>query len=283
MAGSNKIFLQCPILESDTTWDFNTSTLPSPQECLQKGIVKSFEFVSSQEVQSLTLKLIRVPSSRALKVAPLESFIHVSFSNFRLQLRNAEAVQPAKSKQSAEYIARFLRTGLSLNGVLYSFFGHSNSQLKSRTCFLLAGRKDVVAAKVENFGDFAKINSVAKKAKRIGLLFSSAHAVCDVPLERCLDIDDVERKGFIFTDGCGLISSAFARQLSRDMPIIFRNRRYRPSVYQIRYRGYKGVVTLEPKIESGIWLKLRRSMRKFVSVADMSFAVVDYSRVRLIG
>jgi len=48
-----------------------------------------------------------------------------------------------------------------------------------------------VAEFVESLGDFSKIKTVGKKAKRIGLLFSSAPAIMDVPDGRYEDIDDV--------------------------------------------------------------------------------------------
>ena len=101
----------------------------------------------------------------------------------------------------------------------------------------------------------------------------------DVPSLRCQDIDDVERDGFIFTDGCGLIAKGFVQLLAAKKPIVFRDRRYLPSVLQIRYQGYKGVVAIEPRMEKGIWLKLRKSMKKFSGTRDMSFAVVEYSKV----
>ena len=110
-------------------------------------------------------------------------------------------------------------------------------------------------------------------------MFSTAERVLDVPAERCQDIDDVERDGFIFTDGCGLISKNLVHKLARKKPIIFHDRRYYPSVLQIRYRGYKGVVTIDPQMQPGIWLRLRKSMKKFSGTNDISFAVVGHSKV----
>lgn len=49
------------------------------------------------------------------------------------------------------------------------------------------------------------------------------------------DIPDIVRNGELFSDGCGLISLKFARQLSRHKQILFRGRPYTPTVYQIRF------------------------------------------------
>jgi hypothetical protein len=145
---------------------------------------------------------------------------------------------------------------------------------------MYAASKEEISAKIEAMGDFSRLKSVGKKAKRIGLLFSSAEIALDLPPERCRDIDDVKRDDYVFTDGCGLISSQLARQLAQRRNIIHRNQRYLPSVFQIRYRGYKGVLTLDPTLQGMEQVQFRESMRKFKDASDHSFAVVDYSKVR---
>jgi hypothetical protein len=69
------------------------------------------------------------------------------------------------------------------------------------------------------------------------------------------------------------------RRLAQNRNIIFRDKRYLPSVIQIRYRGYKGVLTLDPTLKGQILVQFRESMRKFKDAPDHSFAVVDYSKV----
>jgi regulator of nonsense transcripts 1 len=163
--------------------------------------------------------------------------------------------------------------------VQYNFYGHSNSQLKSRTCFLYAAPKPDISQKIEALGDFTKMKTVAKKAKRIGLLFSVAEIATTVQPDRCEDIQDVETKDYIFTDGCGLISPKLAHELARKVGVAFRNIRYTPSVFQIRYRGYKGVVMLDLGMKGKTLIKFRKSMKKFSGASDMSFSVIEYSKV----
>ncbi|KAI0435606.1 RNA-dependent RNA polymerase [Xylaria telfairii] len=124
------------------------------------------------------------------------------------------------------------------------------------------------------------MKTVAKKTKRIGLLFSSAQAATNVDPGRCEDIPDVENDNYVFTDGCGLVSPNFARKISRCLRLVFRDRRYSPSVFQIRYRGYKGVVTLDPTmVDPHTVLKFRKSMKKFSGGEDISFCVIGYSKL----
>lgn len=64
----------------------------------------------------------------------------------------------------------------------------------------MCGTQEHVDQEVEKFGVF-NMETVAKKAKRIGLLFSTSHVILDIDPSRCRDIADIERESHIFTDG----------------------------------------------------------------------------------
>lgn len=273
---SYRYVLQDKLRLTDTKWEYSSINLPSPLKCNQAGYVKSCSLKGDSTQGLLVLTLTKLSSNRAISRKPLSDLIHFTCPDFRLHTDDGK---PTTLRESSDYIAKLLRSGLVLNGVKYSFYGHSNSQLKSRSCFLMAGAQETVDQEVESLGDFSNIKSVAKKAKRIGLLFSTAHVVIDVDPERCKDIADIERDNYCFTDGCGSMSKSLARLISQKRPILFRNQRYHPSVFQIRYRGYKGVVVLEPRLQNPTWLHLRKSMRKFSGGLDNGFAVVEYSKV----
>ncbi|EXJ72719.1 uncharacterized protein A1O5_03866 [Cladophialophora psammophila CBS 110553] len=274
----SKYTLQKNIAISDSEWRYDIADLPGSERCRQAGRVKAIQLFCTPSVQGIYLHWTPISLNRATREHRLEDLVQISVSDFGPVYDTQNVSLPTDHKQAVDYVCRFLSSGVVINDVRYSFYGHSNSQLKSRSCYLLAGSKQEVAKKVEAMGDFSKIKTVAKKAKRIGLLFSTADIVQDVPNTRCRDIEDIERNGFIFTDGCGLISEDFVCLLATKKPIIFRNRQYYPSVLQIRYQGYKGVVCSEPRMEKGLWLKLRKSMKKFSGTDDMSFAVVAYSK-----
>jgi hypothetical protein len=144
---------------------------------------------------------------------------------------------------------------------------------------MYAASKQEISAKVEAMGDFSKLKSVGKKAKRIGLLFSGAEMAVTLPEDRCEDINDVKYNDYTFTDGCGLISSHLTKQLVQQRNITYRNKRYHPSVFQIRYRGYKGILTLDPTLTGKTLVQFRESMRKFKNAKDLSLSIADYSKV----
>ena len=291
MAKSNlnslTITLQDFIKPDDCDWSYSVH-LPQTSTLNQQRLIKSISVVSNTIHQNIILRFAKALTNRATAGDLLDKFISISFADFRLQVpssnpgTNGEGDMPSTSatpKESADYKTRLLQCGISLNGVRYNFYGHSNSQLKSQSCFLFAASKKEIALKVENLGDFTKQKSVAKKAKRLALLFSAAEIVCEVQPEYYEDIPDIESKDYNFTDGCGLISDKFATSLVNKMGIRFRNQRYVPSVFQIRYRGYKGVLMVDLTMKNKKKIKFRESMRKFKDGKDFSFSVIDYAKV----
>ena len=286
-----KSVLQTSVLPDDREWCFKLPDLPSASVSNANGLIKSVSVISNSSKQTILLRLVSHRANRAIDNNILDRFISISFGDFRLQyppLENDTRLgnndpQPAPAKESADYIFRMLKAGVSINGVLYSFYGHSNSQLKSKSCFLYAGTKEEAARRIECMGDFSKIRTVAKMVKRIGLIFSTANVAVQLPPNRCEDIPDVRKDDYIFTDGCGLISPQLAKRLVQLLNIRFRAARYTPSVFQIRYRGYKGVVTLDPRLRGQVQVQFRESMKKINVGTDMSFAVVEYSKPYAFG
>lgn len=279
--------LQESISLDDHEWSYYVSNLPPQAVTGPQHHIKSIAFISNNLKQQVSLRLEVINPNRAIASDPLDHFILLSFADFRIRVpqsssasnTNVIETRPATARENSEYIAKILRTGIKLNGIHYNFYGHSNSQLKSRTCFLYAGSKEEIELKIKSLGDFTKMKTVAKKSKRIGLLFSVAEMATTVDPDRCQDIPDVERDNYVFTDGCGLISPRLAHELVRKAHIAFRNVQYTPSVFQIRYRGYKGVLTVDPSMKGRILVKCRKSMKKFSGGHDFSFSVVDYSKV----
>lgn len=279
--------LQDTISPADQEWSYTVPALPRPSLTNPQGLLKAITVTSSDSKQCIELCLSKASLNRAISHEPLDRFISISFANFRLyypskdDVKELQSLQPAPPKETANYVVRLLRSGITLNAVHYNFYGHSNSQLKSKSCFLFAGSKDEISKKVSELGEFSNIKTVAKKAKRIGLLFSTAQMAMELKPDRCEDIPDVISKDYIFTDGCGLISVHLAELLVKQADIKYRNKRYFPSVFQIRYRGYKGVLMLEPTLKGQILVKFRDSMKKFKGGTDISFSVVNYSKVSI--
>ena len=267
------------ITSQNSSWSFKVPALESSCKSSPK-LIKSLSVVSNARNQSVTLRLIKCEPNRIVSAESLHKFVLITFSDFRLRVLSENNInEPASSRESTEYMLKVLENGVSINGTTYNFYGHSNSQLKSRSCYLFAASKREISQKISSLGDFSKIKTIAKLAKRVGLLFSTAEMGVSLPPDRYEDIPDIQNKDYNFTDGCGLISTLLSKQLVQRARISFRNKRYTPSVFQIRYRGYKGVLTLEPTLKGQILVQFRDSMRKFKDATDLTLSVVDYSKV----
>ena len=282
--------LQNEFKADDQAWIYRISNLPTASAMNEQARIKSISLISNSKEQSMTLRFEKHSPNRAIKLQSLDQYVSISFDKFRLQYINQAAqssvtsreLQSAPMRESVDYIVRLLRSGIHINGVHYNWYGHSNSQLKSKTCFLYAASKEEAARIIESLGQFPT-KSVAKNSKRIGLLFSAAKMATILQPDRCQDIPDIRKGDYIFTDGCGLISMHFARLLVQKANLCFRNKRYTPSVFQIRYRGYKGVLTLHPELQGKTLVQFRESMKKFSGCEDLSFSVVDYSKPYAFG
>ncbi|GIL83982.1 hypothetical protein Vretifemale_12713 [Volvox reticuliferus] len=186
-------------------------------------------------------------------------------------------VRFGSQKETREYIDKVLRAGVRIGSHTYNFLGHSNEQLKTRTCVLFRTDSPKQIEKLlASWIDYTGIASVAKRAKRTALLFSRFRPV-PLPehLRRHEDIEDLLVPGgdAKYTDGCGYCSVEFARYLSRYLDVRHRGRRYVPSMFQIRYLGYKGVVAVQPGLDERnartrddqhkVHMQLRKSMCKF--------------------
>src|SRR6266576_3699986 len=68
-------------------------------------------------------------SNRILRSDDPSKFIRVSFGGLRFP--------DLSIRITSEYISRFMKNGLFLNGKQYRFYHHSNSQLVSKTIFAM--------------------------------------------------------------------------------------------------------------------------------------------------
>ncbi|PFX23271.1 uncharacterized protein LOC111333194 [Stylophora pistillata] len=169
-------------------------------------------------------------------------------------------------------VSKFLKNGVILRfkedftEERFVFFGHSASQLRERTCVLYNEKQGSVTEILSHFGNFEKIQDVAKRAARVGLLFSTAKPACSIPEDQIGVVDDVERDNYNFTDGCGFISTKYASKVTESLKLktLYEGIKFPPipSVFQIRLKGCKGVLCHNNCLEEGI--QIRPSMEKFV-------------------
>ena len=171
----------------------------------------------------------------------------------------------------------------------YSFFGHSASQLRERECVLYNKTSLGERSKIQDrFGDFRSIRPDHKRAARIGMLLSSAESKVWLDESEIIKINDVERNGYNFTDGCGKVSFQTAKVVTEALGIghLYEHQELKvPSVFQVRLKGCKGVLALDQEVPCGI--QIRPSLVKFEWRKEQSYPlrIVEngYSRPNEIG
>jgi hypothetical protein len=168
-----------------------------------------------------------------------------------------------------ERFRNVLQDGIEVAGRTFAFLGFSHASLRSHQAWFMAPFEmngSLVCARdvIQDLGDFSHIQCSAKCAARIGQAFSDT--IFSVPIPETAYVtetkDDVERNGRTFSDGCGTISLELLSRVWRALPP--ERRQQRPTVLQIRYRGAKGVLSLDTSL-SGQQLHIRKSMTKYIA------------------
>ncbi|KAK3043723.1 hypothetical protein RJ639_001919 [Escallonia herrerae] len=209
-----------------------------------------------------------------------DRFIRVTFMDEGMQTLNksvlkyyvAPIVSNVRLNSTAQKTGMFKRVktilsqGFYLCSRKYSFLAFSANQLRDRsTWFFAEGPNTSVHDIITWMGRFTNKN-VAKCAARMGQCFSSTYPTVRVPQNKVdLELPDIKRNGYVFSDGIGKISPDLAREVAERLQLSVNP----PSAYQIRYAGFKGVVACWPAENDKIRLSLRRSMDKFISNHDI--------------
>jgi len=193
------------------------------------------------------------------------------FCLVEMREETGETLQANDYGQIRWRIDEYLSSGFHLTSDrLYKHLHHSQSQLKDKQFwFYWHDEKNKTNLSFEDaykwMGDFSHERVVAKHSARMAQCFTSSAATIRVPVERTEIIDDIERNGYIFTDGVGTFSSRLRDEICAKMGL-----RRKFSVMQIRYGGCKGTVSVNPDLDyTEKQMILRKSMHKFLSTHDM--------------
>lgn len=206
-----------------------------------------------------------------------DRFLRVTFMDEGLQTINSNVltyyVAPiardftsnsyAQKTRVANRVKDILTDGFHLCGRKYSFLAFSSNQLRDRSAWFFAENSQITVQSIKSWmGKFTNRN-IAKCAARMGQCFSSTYATVEVPrTEVNPDLPDIERNGYVFSDGIGMITPDLATEVATKLKLDMHSP---PCAYQIRYAGCKGVVACWPGKGDGIRLFLRQSMNKFQS------------------
>ncbi|KZT27322.1 RdRP-domain-containing protein [Neolentinus lepideus HHB14362 ss-1] len=214
-----------------------------------------------------------------------EYFIRVDFRDEdRLQYRwDREVIAEFFLKQR---VGEVLKNGFELASRKFEFLAYSQSALREHSVWFMRPfhhpREGYVTAEVmrRDLGDFSGvIRCPSKYAARMAQAFTATDPAVKICRDEWTEIPDLGEAPYEFTDGVGTISRELADQIWEKLCAdrkIFNHVGPKPSSYQIRFLGYKGMVAIDDQLQ-GKKMCLRPSMNKF-QVHEEESAEIEIAR-----
>ncbi|THH12039.1 hypothetical protein EW146_g7842 [Bondarzewia mesenterica] len=185
-----------------------------------------------------------------------------------------------------ERVGGTLKNGFELAGRSFQFLAYSNSSLRDYSVWFMSPFEDPVEGRVtagkirDSLGDFSSvINQPSKYAARIAQAFTATDPSVKIRMDQWEEMPDLGPEKYLHTDGVGTVSPELADMIwekLRDNRHDTSLNRVKPSAFQIRFLGYKGIVVVDDRLE-GVKMRLRPSMRKFI-VSGTQEADIEIAR-----
>lgn len=192
----------------------------------------------------------------------VDRFLRVRFSD-EIYLGPVRASISQVDDEIYSRVKSTLACGITIGGRHYEFLAFGNSQFREQGAYFFASLPNLSAAHIRAWmGRFSHIRNIAKHTSRLGQCFSTTRAVgaCVVQIQQ---IPDIERNGYVFSDGVGKISKFLAKMATNGLDIRTTNGEP-PSAFQFRLGGCKGMLvgSSDPQPSE---LHIRPSQYKFES------------------
>ena len=179
-----------------------------------------------------------------------------------------------REEENIKLCKDILKKGIFCDGKSFRFLGHSNSQLREKTCFMMQGSDEQIQSHLKNFGDFVEESDVNTRAKKIGLLFS--------PFQYFVEVNKDPREMPDSVYGCGFMSREFAAKVRALMDVSYPE----PSALLVHYQGFQGVLVLRTEHVNPPSLQdqSQESTRQITNPQEMSrpvsnlACILDYCR-----
>ncbi|CCM00004.1 uncharacterized protein FIBRA_02029 [Fibroporia radiculosa] len=272
----------------------------SPLDCFKRVQLRGMEppiplppghFLCHHVTYTPTRMILEGPyvsqSNRVIRRYPdhQDHFLRVDFRDEdRLQYRWAREVDG--SSLLFDRVGGVLRSGFELAGRYFEFLAYSQSALREHAVWFInpfyhPEEGHITAQTIrDSLGDFSGvIRQPSKYAARLAQAFTATDPSVRITRGQWEEMPDLGEKPYEFTDGVGTISTELGNliwdALCASRPEN-RRRGLKPSAYQIRFLGYKGMVVIDEQLQ-GIKMHLRPSMNKF-RAHDDDLAEIEIAR-----
>ncbi|XP_068679966.1 uncharacterized protein [Montipora foliosa] len=200
---------------------------PPPKE----GEVKHVEFTGKDERKN-RFRYKKLENTRFFKC--LE---HRMGRDFRGEIMIVTFKTQMQEEANIAFCKRILKSGIFCDKKRFNFLGHSDSQVREKTCFMMHGTKEEIQNHLKTFGDFVEDSNVSVRAKKIGLLFSPFIQQVELTKEQCDEVSKVKKFGYGFMS---------RRLLSKIREEGFEGLNDpEPSALLVHYQGSQGMLVLK--------------------------------------
>lgn len=187
----------------------NTKT---PYYCtlVQKAVVTPTTIRFNSPTVETSNRVVRKYShmqDRFLRVQFTEDDEHARLASNRLQ-----------NDQVWKRVLRALYKGIRIGDRVYEFLGFGSSQLRQCGAYFFCPTEHVSCDDIRQWmGDLTHIRVVAKYAARLGQCFSTTREIRNICQPTMRRVENIERNGYCFTDGVGIISQFLASFIIDEM------------------------------------------------------------------
>ncbi|PHH63551.1 hypothetical protein CDD81_5738 [Ophiocordyceps australis] len=248
-------------------------TLYDPMDVFTNSDAKSYmPNVKSPHYCTLMRKAIITPTTIRFSSPIIETSNRVvrrykQFGDRFLRVQFLEESESGRiclnNNRNEEIWRRMLRTlfhGIRIGDRVYEFLGFGSSQLRQCGAYFFCPDEHLSCEDMRRWmGEFSHIKVVAKYAARLGQCFSTTRQIRSIFQPKTQRIPDIERNGYCFTDGVGMISQFVARLIIEEVSLDVLEE---PTAFQFRMGGCKGVLAVWPQAK-GLDVLVRASQEKF--------------------
>ena len=214
-----------------------------------------------------------------------DNFIKVEFkdeNDSQLYSNGQNSHNPNKLSGLSKLYDKVFREGFNLCGKKYIFFLNPTNCMRANSLWLL--EENEYNTKKDYYYKDLGLDSLiinpripfSKLLSRLSQNFTSSYGFKNKLNKdgfECEIIDDLKtEKGDLYNDGCGMISYELMKEICNNL-----NKGEFASAMQIRYKGAKGVLVVNPNIK-GKKILLTKSMVKFTCENTEDLEVIRFSR-----
>ena len=207
-------------------------SIPEGIHLPKEGEVKHVEFVGEDE-RGYRFGYKKLENTRFFKY--LERRIGL---DFRDEIMIVTFNSHMEEEANIAFCKRVLKTGIFCDKKSFNFLGHSYSQIRKKTCFMMHGTEDEIQNHLQTFGNFIEQSNVSVRAKKIGLLFSPFLQHVELTKEQCDEVLKVKKFGY------GFMSRGLASKIW-EAGFLQRLNYPEPSALLVHYQGSQGMLVLK--------------------------------------